>query len=116
MLQDQLVKEGAKMTDPTVPISFVTWLLGAIIAVLGGCWAIFKFFESKLNTVYKRIDENKAAYYKDFVLIAVFRESNDARKELTDQKFESLIQLFNEKIESLRSEIKNISIAKSNQH
>lgn len=102
------------MGEPTVPIGFISWLLGAIGVLLGGCWAIFKYYEAKLTTVYRRMDENKKAYYADFVLLAVFRENNDAKKELTDQKFQALIALFNEKVESLRNEIKNLSDNKKN--
>lgn len=94
--------------DHSVPLNFVTWLLGSVITLLAGCWAIFKYFELKLNKVYERMDENKKSYYNDFVLIAVFKESNEARKEILDEKFNGLINLFNEKIESLRSEIKNL--------
>lgn len=117
--------------DHAVPLSFVTWLLGFLISLLVGCWAIFKFFESKLNQstrdfnekltrLYERIDENKRGYYNDFVLTKVLSESNNARKEIVDEKFESLLRLFtekndgffklfNEKIESLRNEIKNLT-------
>lgn len=94
--------------EPVVGISFIGWILGAIVTLLTGCWAIFKYFETKLNRVYERMDENKKAYYNDFVLTKVFKESNDARKEIVDEKFDGLIKLFNEKIESLRTEIKSL--------
>lgn len=96
--------------EPMVPISFVYWLLGFLAILLGGCWAIFKYFESKLNTVYKRMDENKKGYYNDFVLVKVFEESNAARKEIVDQKFESLAALFVEKLEGLRREIQVLTL------
>lgn len=96
--------------EATVPLSFVLWLLGFLVVLLGGCWAIFKYFESKLNTVYKRMDENKAGYYKDFVLIEVFREATAARKEIVDQKFEGMGNLFIEKLEGLRREIQVLTL------
>ena len=93
-----------------IPISFVGWLLGAIATLLMGCWAIFKYFEWKLNTVYKRLDENKRSYYNDFVLLKVFEESNMARKEIIDQKFLAMGELFTEKLEGLRREIQVLTM------
>lgn len=106
--------------EQQVPVGFVTWLLGAIITLLTGCWAIFKYFESQINKskaetdvnvkrLYERLDENKKSYYSDFVLVKVFQERNDAMRELSDAKFDGLVRLFNEKIESLRAEIKNLA-------
>lgn len=86
--------------------SFVLWLLGFLASLLGGCWAIFKYFESKLERAYKRMDENKAQFYADFVLQKVYDSDNRNKKENTDQRYESVVQLFNEKIESLRNEIR----------
>lgn len=91
--------------ESSVPLSFVLWLLGFLIALLGGCWGIFKYFESKLNTVYRRMDENKKGYYNDFVLVKVFEEASANRKNLVDQKFDGLIALFNEKLDGLRREV-----------
>lgn len=96
--------------DPIVHLSLVAWLLGAIATLLGGCWAIFKFFESKLNTVYKRMDENKQGYYNDFVLLKVFEEANDSRKEVIDQKLIAMGELFTEKLDGLRREIQVLTI------
>ena len=96
--------------ETSVPLSFVLWLLGFLVALLGGCWAIFKYFESKLNRVYTRMDDNKKSYYNDFVLVKVFEESNAARKEIVDQKFESLAALFVEKLEGLRREIQVLTL------
>jgi hypothetical protein len=92
--------------EGTVPLSFVTWMLGFLLSLLGGCWAIFKFFEAKLNRVYKRLDERHDEYYKVFVTGAVYDAEVRARKENTDERFQQLVLLFNEKIESLRTEIR----------
>lgn len=96
--------------DQSVPLSFVAWLLGFLVALLGGCWGIFKYFESKLNIVYRRMDENKKGYYNDFVLLKVFEEANASRKEIVDQKFDSLATLFIEKLEGLRREIQVLTL------
>ena len=93
-----------------IPISFVAWLLGAIVTLLTGCWAIFKYFEYKLNTVYKRMDDNKKAYYNDFVLQKVFEEANASRKEIVDQKFIAMGELFTEKLDGLRREIQVLTM------
>lgn len=92
--------------ESTVSLNFVLWIFGAIATLLGGCWAIFKYFETKLNRAYSRMDENKAQYYKDFVTQKVYEAEKEARKENTDERFQSLVLLFNEKIESLRNEIR----------
>lgn len=108
-----------------VPGDFVAWLMGFLIALLGGCWGIFKYFESQLMTnkketsenikrLYERMDENKTSYYNDFVLTKVFKERNDAMKELNDSKYQALVQLFNEKIESLRTEIRTAILNSKN--
>ena len=96
------------LMDATVPANFVMWLLGFLVSLLGGCWAIFKYFESKLNRLYQRMDDNKKSYYNDFVLKEVLKESNDSKKQIIDEKFDGLIKLFNEKIEGLRNEIRII--------
>ena len=93
-----------------IPASLVMWLIGFLVTLLGGCWAIFKYFESKLNTVYKRMDENKIGYYNDFVLLKVFEESNSARKEVVDQKFLAMGELFTEKLDGLRREIQVLTL------
>lgn len=106
--------------EQTVPLSFVTWLIGFLVALLGGCWGIFKYFESqlrnnikesdeKLKRMYERMDENKKGYYADFVLIEVFKESNSARKEIVDTKFDALKDFFNEKFDNLEEAIKALS-------
>ena len=96
--------------ENNVPISFIFWLLGFLISLLGGCWAIFKFFESKINVVYKRMDENKQGYYNDFVLLKVFEESNSARREIVDQKFLAMGELYTEKLDGLRREIQVLTL------
>lgn len=105
--------------EHTVPLNFVMWMLGFLASLLGGCWAIFKYFESRLekNTeelnkkmarVYERMDENKDQYYADFVVKSVYEAEAKLRKENMDGRFERVVELFNEKIESLRSEIRNL--------
>lgn len=96
--------------ESMVPLSFVCWLFGFLVVLLGGCWAIFKYFESKLNTVYKRMDDNKKGYYNDFVLLKVFEEANTARKEVVDQKFIAMGELFTEKLDGLRREIQVLTM------
>lgn len=96
------------MGEAVVPLSFVMWLLGFLVTLLGGCWAIFKYFESKLNRVYLRMDENKKQYYETFVQQKVYDAEQRLKKENVDGKFESVIELFNEKIESLRNEIRSL--------
>lgn len=106
--------------EQTIPVNLVTWLLGSIITLLTGCWAIFKYFEHQINSskrdtdeqlkrLYERLDANKEIYYKEFVLKAVLKEYNDVRQETVDQRFEGLIALFNEKLDGLRAEIKNLA-------
>ena len=102
--------------EPTVPLNFVVWILGAVATLLGGCWAIFKYFESKLNTVYRRIDENKAEYYKEFVSIRVYESEMRLRKENIDERFQKIVELFNEKIESLRNEIRGLINRENRNH
>ncbi len=93
--------------EQAVPLSFVMWLLGFLATLLGGCWVIFKYFESKLGRVYKRMDENKEQFYKDFVLQSVYEAEAKLKKENIDGRFERVVELFNEKIESLRNEIRS---------
>lgn len=99
--------------EQTVPLNFVTWLAGFVIALLTGCWAIFKYFDFKLNRVYERMDENKKEYYKEFILKEVYDAEMKARKEIIDTRFEQVVLLFNEKIESLRNEIRALIIQRN---
>lgn len=99
------------MEHSAIPISFVTWLFGSIITLLTGCWAIFKYFESKLNRVYERLDENKDSYYKAFVSKEVYQAQSVSTREVNDLKFEQQLDLFNEKIESLKNEIRAFATA-----
>lgn len=92
--------------EAQVSLSFVEWVAGFVLILLGGCWAIFKYFETKLNGVYRRMDENKAQFYNDFLLTAVYEAETRLKKENLDDRFERIVELFNEKIESLRHEIR----------
>lgn len=103
------------MTEYTLPLSFVLWLVGFLVSLLGGCWAIFKYFESKLNRVYQRLDENKKQYYQSFVMKEVYEAEGKLRRENIDGRFERIVELFNEKIESLRNEIRGL-VHSNNKH
>lgn len=111
--------------EATISLSLVFWMAGAIATLLTGCWAIFKYFDFRLNKhaeesekkvarIYERMDENKEQYYKDFVTQKVYEAHKEASKENIDQRFQSLVLLFNEKIESLRTEIRGL--VKNNNH
>lgn len=95
--------------EPSLPLSLVLWILGSIATLLGGCWAIFKYFESKLGRVYSRMDENKKQFYEAFLSREVYEAEMRLRKENVDGRFERIVELFNEKIESLRNEIRSLS-------
>lgn len=103
--------------EQSIPLSFVLWLLGFLVSLLGGCWAIFKYFDErlkknseeqdkKMSRIYSRLDENKAQYYAAFVSQSVYDAETRLRKENIDGRFERIVELFNEKIESLRNEIR----------
>lgn len=94
--------------EQSVPLSFVCWIAGFVGVLLTGCWAIFKYFESKLGRVYARMDENKQKYYQDFLSKEVYEAEAKLRKENIDGRFERVVELFNEKIESLRNEIRGL--------
>lgn len=94
--------------ETSIPLNTVQWLIGFLVTLLCGCWAIFKYFEAKLGRVYQRLDENKAQYYKDFLSREVYEAETKLRKENTDGHFERIVELFNEKIEGLRTEIRSL--------
>ena len=58
--------------------------------------------------IYERMDENKDSYYKEFVTKSVYEAEARLRKENMDGRFERIVELFNEKIESLRNEIRGL--------
>lgn len=102
--------------EPSLPLSVVYWIIGFLVSLLGGCWAIFKYFESKLNRVYERLDENKRGYYATFLSKDLYESEQRLRKEGIDERFQQVVILFNEKIESLRNEIRGLIVREQNYH
>lgn len=94
--------------ESTLPLSFVLWLVGFLVTLLGGCWAIFKYFEAKLNSVYRRLDENKEQFYHDFVTQKAYDAEMKARKESIDDRFSGIVLLFTEKIDGVKTDISRV--------
>lgn len=102
-----------------MPLPMFFWIIGFLITLLGGCFAIFKYFsvmlsdyvksqDAKHERIYQRMDEHKVQDYRDFLTKEVYESDCKTRKEIIDVRFEQVVLLFNEKIESLRHEIRGL--------
>lgn len=65
--------------------------------------------ETKISTVFRRMDENKDSYWRSFVPKEVYEVEKKYIQERTDKRFEGLIEVFSVKMDSIRLEIKNLT-------
>lgn len=60
----------------------------------------------KIDRTFTRMDENKIEYYKNFLLKEVHEETRKYQLEINDQKFLSLIKLFETNLNYVTQELK----------
>jgi hypothetical protein len=64
--------------------------------------------DCKIKRVYERIDERSKGYYNDFVLAKVHASDLEHFKEMSDQKFLHMIELFNTQLGNLTGSINEL--------
>ncbi len=103
--------------------NLIVAIIGTAITTLGlaaaGLWAyneavkrefesMDKKFGDSFQTMFRRMDENKKQFYDDFLLKEIHDESAKHNIELNDQKFVSLIKLFETNLNYLTIEVKSL--------
>lgn len=101
-------------------------LLILLSGVVTAAWTVYVALAKKIDTmeqatdariarVYERLDENKSDVYRNFILKEVHTESQKNQDLLNDQKFLSLLKLFETNLQYLSTEVKSL-VERSNRH
>ncbi len=83
---------------------------GLLCTISGAFWVFNNSINSRIQRVYKRMDERKDEADKTFVRTDVHNLTISYLEQKTDEKFKSTIQVFEIKMDALATSVKDLIV------